>query len=137
MGKYENFGTRLEKLRIRAGIETQADLARRLGVKQQTVSRWELGTSRPREKELAVIAKQLAADVDELGQPRGGPCGAGPWPTWHLGSGRPVATRSSPSANRAARARRRELPRAPPRTLRRDRGWTTAEHEGGLHSPHW
>jgi transcriptional regulator with XRE-family HTH domain len=64
--KYESFGSRLEQLRIRAGIETQADLARRLGVKQQTVSRWELGASRPREKDLAAIGKRLAVDVDEL-----------------------------------------------------------------------
>lgn len=47
-------------------MAAQGDLALRLGVAQQTVSRWEAGTSRPRTDELAKIAGLLKVDIAEL-----------------------------------------------------------------------
>ncbi len=63
---YIAFGRLLAQLRARAGIGTQAELAGRLGITQQTISRWERGLSRPRDKELPLIAGVLATDQDAL-----------------------------------------------------------------------
>jgi transcriptional regulator with XRE-family HTH domain len=63
------FGLRLIELRQAAGIRRQADFAQRIKAKQQTVSRWEAGTSRPRDKQLPLIAEALlteGAKVDDL-----------------------------------------------------------------------
>jgi DNA-binding XRE family transcriptional regulator len=51
---------------MQAGILQQADLARLLGITQQTVSRWELGQSRPRARQIPALAKALKAAKDEL-----------------------------------------------------------------------
>ena len=56
----------LVRLRTRAGIGKQSELARLLGVGQQTVSRWERGLSRPRVKEIPKLASVLRADRDVL-----------------------------------------------------------------------
>src|SRR5688572_8701581 len=63
---YETFARLLTSLRTRAGIGKQAELARRLGISQQTVSRWERGLSRPRDKEIPLLAKVLATDQETL-----------------------------------------------------------------------
>src|SRR5947209_4234523 len=63
---YEVFGKLLLDLRKKAGIATQAELARRVKSEQQTVSRWEAGLSRPRDTKMPVIAQVLNADVNEL-----------------------------------------------------------------------
>lgn len=68
---YLAFGQRLIELRQAAGILRQADFAQRIStpqqtVSQQSVSRWEAGTSRPREKQLPVIAGVLGVSVDDL-----------------------------------------------------------------------
>lgn len=68
---YLAFGRRLIELRQAAGIPRQADFAARISashqtVSQQTVSRWEAGTSRPREKQLPIIAGVLGVSVDDL-----------------------------------------------------------------------
>jgi transcriptional regulator with XRE-family HTH domain len=63
---YKNFGNLLIELRQKAGIIQQIDLARRINVTQQTVSRWELGFSRPRYNQLATIAAPLGADPERL-----------------------------------------------------------------------
>ena len=55
----------IKKERGRRGWD-QANLAQRLGVRQQTVSRWESGTSRPQRPKIAVIAKLLDLDATEL-----------------------------------------------------------------------
>ena len=55
----------LSKLRTQAGI-SQADLAKRLGVGQQTVSRWERGKSRPRYDEMGGIAAAVGGNLAEL-----------------------------------------------------------------------
>lgn len=64
--KYAGLGAFMRSHRERQGIATQGDLAARLGVAQQTVSRWEAGTSRPRTDELAKIAALLKIDILEL-----------------------------------------------------------------------
>jgi transcriptional regulator with XRE-family HTH domain len=63
---YQLFGQRLIELRQAAGIPRQSDFAKRIKTSQQTVSRWEKGLSRPREKQLALIASVLEQDVDDL-----------------------------------------------------------------------
>lgn len=56
----------LGPLRERAGIGTQTELASLIGATQQTVSRWEKGESRPREKEIPRLAAALGADAADL-----------------------------------------------------------------------
>src|SRR5713101_5802420 len=63
---YQAFGALLADLRRRAGIAHQAELAKRVRSTQQTVSRWEAGASRPRDKQMPLLASVLNADVDEL-----------------------------------------------------------------------
>ena len=63
---YETFARLLTSLRTRAGIGKQSELSRRLGISQQTVSRWERGLSRPRDKEIPLLATVLAADQEAL-----------------------------------------------------------------------
>jgi len=57
--KYEALGKRMCDLRMAVGIATQAELAHHLGIAQQTVSRWEAGTSRPRTNDLSKLATVL------------------------------------------------------------------------------
>lgn len=63
---YASFGAFLAGRRADAGIATQADFAGRLKASQQTISRWEAGITRPREKQLPVIASLLGVDLDVL-----------------------------------------------------------------------
>ncbi|MGA4275681.1 helix-turn-helix domain-containing protein [Ralstonia nicotianae] len=69
--RYAALGKRIRTLRTAAGIATQAELAHQLGASQQTVSRWEAGTSRPRANELAKLAAALEVDVIELSHAAG------------------------------------------------------------------
>jgi transcriptional regulator with XRE-family HTH domain len=64
--QFETFGQLLGDLRRAARIERQADFALLVQATQQTVSRWEAGLSRPREKQLPLIASVLGTEVDEL-----------------------------------------------------------------------
>jgi transcriptional regulator with XRE-family HTH domain len=64
--KYEGLGAFIRSHRERQGMATQGELAARLSVAQQTVSRWEAGSSRPRTDELARIAALLKIDFAEL-----------------------------------------------------------------------
>lgn len=61
-----DFGHRLQQFRIQAGIETQRELAIAMGVRQQTVSRWEAGTSRPRAKDILRLAHVLSVSPEDL-----------------------------------------------------------------------
>ena len=61
-----DFGRRLTAARQAAGIANQAELAALLGVRQQTVSRWEQGLSRPRAAQIPDIATALRCDLGEL-----------------------------------------------------------------------
>ena len=45
---YKDFGLLLEELRQKVGISQQAELGALVKASQQSVSRWEAGTSRPR-----------------------------------------------------------------------------------------
>ena len=63
---YKNFGNLLLDLREKAGITQQADFTRRIKVTQQTVSRWELGLSRPRHSQISAIAAVLHAESERL-----------------------------------------------------------------------
>lgn len=68
---HKNFGDRLRSLRESAGIGTQAELAQLLSVRQQTISRWEAGASRPRSDDLPKLAAALKADAIALSQAAG------------------------------------------------------------------
>ena len=62
--------SRIKQLREKQGL-SQADLARRLSVKQQTVSSWECGAKSPRAKKMRLLANELGCTVDELLEPDG------------------------------------------------------------------
>ena len=64
--QYKEFGVLLQNLRQKAGIAQQSELAKMVGSTQQTVSRWEVGSSRPRQKQMPIIASALQTDIDEL-----------------------------------------------------------------------
>lgn len=64
--KYKEFGELLASWRIKSGLAQQSDLANLLNTTQQTVSRWELGSSRPRQNQIPLIAKALRANVNDL-----------------------------------------------------------------------
>lgn len=60
------FGSIFGQARLGAGFAQQAELASALGVRQQTVSRWERGTSRPRADQIPGIAEVLGIEADVL-----------------------------------------------------------------------
>lgn len=62
---YMTFAALLAKLRLEAGVQ-QSDLAKLINTTQQTVSRWELGFSRPRDKQMSMLAAALNADINEF-----------------------------------------------------------------------
>jgi transcriptional regulator with XRE-family HTH domain len=66
MPPYHTFGKMLAELRQKAGIASQGEFATLVKSKQQTVSRWEAGLSRPRDKQIPLIAAVLKADVADL-----------------------------------------------------------------------
>ena len=59
MPHYEKFGHMLARLRVQAGFEKQRDLGAALGFAQQSISRWEAGTSRPRSGEMPRLVRAL------------------------------------------------------------------------------
>jgi transcriptional regulator with XRE-family HTH domain len=63
---YSAFGELLTSLRQKAGIASQAEFARLVKSRQQTVSRWEAGLSRPRDKQMPLIAAALKAELADL-----------------------------------------------------------------------
>ncbi|MCJ9668532.1 MULTISPECIES: helix-turn-helix domain-containing protein [unclassified Neorhizobium] len=65
---YDAFGARLAEARIRAGIPKQGDLAKQIGTSQQSVSRWEAGTSRPNLEQITKIAAVVNVHADELAE---------------------------------------------------------------------
>jgi transcriptional regulator with XRE-family HTH domain len=62
----------------------QAQLAERVGVTQQTISRWENGEVVPPPKRLARVAKALDLDLDRMLAYGGYLPSAGDWPRWHV-----------------------------------------------------
>jgi transcriptional regulator with XRE-family HTH domain len=65
------FGELLRSRREAQGLE-QVELARRLGVTQQTVSKWETGVTVPRSTRVAAIARALGLDAGLLHAAAGG-----------------------------------------------------------------
>ncbi len=64
--RYQAFGEFLRALRAQSGIAQQSDLASLLKTTQQTVSRWEAGISRPRDKQIPMLASALGANAKDL-----------------------------------------------------------------------
>ncbi|WP_196220426.1 helix-turn-helix domain-containing protein [Alcanivorax sp. VBW004] len=64
--KWSQLGRFLSEARSQAGIAQQSDLAARVGVSQQTISRWEKGTSRPRSKQVPTLASVLKCDAKRI-----------------------------------------------------------------------
>lgn len=63
---YKLFGNLVMQLRLKAGLAQQADFANLVKTSQQTISRWESGASRPRDKQMPLLASVLKADLAEL-----------------------------------------------------------------------
>jgi len=63
---YKAFGHLLAQRRLDAGFAKQQELATAMGVKQQSVSRWEKGLGRPRASEIPKLEKLVGAKPDEL-----------------------------------------------------------------------
>ncbi|MBV9693554.1 MAG: helix-turn-helix domain-containing protein, partial [Alphaproteobacteria bacterium] len=62
---YAELGRTLAEAREQSSLD-QAELAALLGCKQQSISRWETGASRPRATEIARVAAALGLDADRL-----------------------------------------------------------------------
>lgn len=60
-----NFGSTIASLRKEKGM-TQLDLARKMGVTDKAVSKWERNLSFPDVASLPLLAEQLGVSVDEL-----------------------------------------------------------------------
>ena len=63
---YREFGALLARLRQGAGIAQQSELAALVDTTQQTISRWEAGTSRPRVKQIPRLAAVVNAKPEDL-----------------------------------------------------------------------
>lgn len=63
---YAHIAHALAMAREACGLQTQAELAARIGVTQQSVSRWEAGTHRPRPAQLAALATLLNLKIGNL-----------------------------------------------------------------------
>ena len=63
---YADLGRYIARKRREALIDRQNELARLLGISQQTVSRWEAGLSRPRAIEIPRLAAALKTDLNQL-----------------------------------------------------------------------
>ena len=59
------FHERLYEVRKNAGM-TQSDLAERLNVSRQAVSRWEIGTAKPEFENLIAISNIFGVSIDYL-----------------------------------------------------------------------
>lgn len=65
MGLYAEIAQRLRSERERQRL-SQGELARRLGVASNTVSRWETGTYKPKLEDLDKVARELGLGVGDL-----------------------------------------------------------------------
>jgi transcriptional regulator with XRE-family HTH domain len=63
---YTELGALLSELRQKAGIAQQSQLAELIKTSQQTVSRWEAGSSRPRASQIPLLARVLGTKPKEL-----------------------------------------------------------------------
>lgn len=62
---YKELGSIIRVARTAVGLD-QSDLARKMGLRQQAVSTWERGGSRPRESMLPLLADTLNLEIDVL-----------------------------------------------------------------------
>ena len=58
--------TLMRERRLRGAIPTQKEVAKVLGVRESTVSKWERGEAKPRADKLPRIAKLYGCTIDEL-----------------------------------------------------------------------
>ena len=70
-------GQKIQALRKQRGL-TQEQLAQRLGVSRQAVSRWELDESLPETANLLPLRDALGVSIDALLDPAQGPAGPSP-----------------------------------------------------------
>lgn len=56
----------MKERRLRGAIPTQREVAKLLGVKASTVSKWESGAAKPRADKLPRLAKLYGCTIDEL-----------------------------------------------------------------------
>jgi transcriptional regulator with XRE-family HTH domain len=63
---YISLGSSIAQARLAAGLATQRDLALRLEMSQQSVSRWEAGTHRPKLEQLPALAALLGLNTSDL-----------------------------------------------------------------------
>ena len=56
----------MKERRLKGAIPTQCEVAKILGVKGSTVSKWERGLSKPRADKLPAIAKLYGCSIEEL-----------------------------------------------------------------------
>ena len=56
----------MKERRLRGAIPTQREVARVLGVKAASVSKWECGLSKPRADKLPMLAKLYGCSIEEL-----------------------------------------------------------------------
>jgi len=56
----------MRERRLRAAIPTQLEVAKAMGVKVSTVSKWERGLAKPRADKLPTLAKLYCCTIEEL-----------------------------------------------------------------------
>ena len=56
----------MKERRLRGAIPTQREVAKILGIKQSSVSKWERGLAKPRADKLPVLAKLYGCSIEEL-----------------------------------------------------------------------
>lgn len=87
--RYAQLGQAISRARITAGLPNQRDLALRLNVSQQSISRWEAGTHRPRPEQIADLAAALNLNAGNVSRiagyaPLPTPASVQPFPIEHL-----------------------------------------------------
>jgi transcriptional regulator with XRE-family HTH domain len=56
----------MRERRLRGAIPTQREVAKLLGVKESSVSKWERGVAKPRADKLPALAKLYGCTIEEL-----------------------------------------------------------------------
>ena len=56
----------LKKRRLQEAIPTQREVAKKLGIRESAVSKWECGTSKPKIDKLPILAELYGCTIDEL-----------------------------------------------------------------------
>ena len=56
----------MRERRLRGAIPTQREVAKLLGVKESSVSKWERGVAKPRADKLSSLAKLYGCSIEEL-----------------------------------------------------------------------